>query len=448
MHVPEDHSQPDGQTITFPVLIFRNPKPIPGRPPLIHLGAGGPGASMYLDYEFSVKTIWQESRKLWLDQGRDFIVMDPRGAGLAKPLLNCDLFAEQLIPQLQKNLSLKAAYDFYDQTHLQCIQRFKQAGIQLNTYNSLSVAQDVEALRKALGVKQWVLYGISHASIYAQLVASEYPDTVSSMILDSAAFPNLKPHHHFPAYELSFYETLYNYCDKSVKCATPIDNFKQRFWALYSKLMEKPLKVRRLPHPDDPDKTISIPLNGNLFVATLLYGLYGTEIFDRIPGIIIRLEKNDTDALHYDLSWYLAYLMDNAFGGVSSTAHHCYETVPFTDYDLIKQTNQQLPAGYIRENARLAQDWHDICQQIDIGKSDPKVAQASKTDIPTLFLHGKLDTVTPLKHVREQLSGFSNSQLRVYPLSHGVLGVDECADEAAAAFLLDPEADLDGVKCE
>ncbi len=446
MHVPEDHSKPDGRTITFPVLIVRNPQPVKGRAPLIHLGAGGPGSSMYLDSAYAVEVLLKASHKLWLDQGRDFIVIDPRGSGLAKPLLTCDTFIENVETNLLENLSLKQAHKLSKTYYLDCIKDFKSEGIHLPAYNSLSVAKDVEMLRKTLGIKQWILYGVSHAATYAQLIANDYPNTISKMLLDSATFPNLKPHHVFPEYTLAAYEALYDYCEKNIDCDSPLENIEERFWALHKQLNQTPINTN-VPHPGEQGKDIPVLLNGNLFINVILNGLYGKQIFSKVPKIITGLEKGDADIFVDNISWYLAYLLDDRFGDISSIAHHCYETKPFTDYELIAQKALQLPEGYIRESALLAQEWHDVCEHLDMEKSNPKVVEATKTDIPTLFLHGKFDTITPLKHVEKQLAGFSNSQLRTFRLSHGIFGIDPCADEMAAAFLLDPGVNLDHIRC-
>ncbi len=446
MYVPENHQQADSRLIYFPVVAFRNPHANPNKAPILHLGAGGPGAPMYLNSEYTVQYTWEDMRTVWLDQGRDLYLIDPRGSGLAHPLLTCDTFVYEIIGLLQQNLSNEQMLRANDKIYADCITRFKKEGIDLGAYNSLSVAEDINLLREALGIEQWVLYGVSHGAIYAQVIVNEFPKSVAAMILDSPAFLNLKPHHNYLAVTMAPYEALYHYCEKATQCDAPLDNFKERFWTLYEQFTANPVEIK-VPHPDKLGKSITVLLNGNLFVETIIYGLYDKEIFDHLPTLITELEKGHTAVIAGDVSWYLAYLLDNTYGDVSGMSHHCYETIPFTDKELIKQLAQQLPEGYIRDVGVLAAHWPDQCKLMGIKPGDERSNKATQTDIPTLFLVGKFDTITPLRDVLEQQPNFSNSQVLSYPLSHGILGVDECADDATAAFLENPQADLSQVEC-
>jgi pimeloyl-ACP methyl ester carboxylesterase len=69
----------------------------------------------------------------------------------------------------------------------------RKQGIDLRQYNSKRVAQDVEALRKALGIAQWNLHGISYGTRLAYTVARYFPKTVRSMVLDAPMLPESNP---------------------------------------------------------------------------------------------------------------------------------------------------------------------------------------------------------------------------------------------------------------
>jgi len=85
MNVPEDHSQQANQTrvIEYPVVVFRSSDSLHNKAPVLHLGAGGPGAAMGLDSTDNVKGIWEYHNDMSTHQGRDLFVIDPRGTGLS-----------------------------------------------------------------------------------------------------------------------------------------------------------------------------------------------------------------------------------------------------------------------------------------------------------------------------------------------------------------------------
>lgn len=440
MLVPENHAHPDRGTIRFPVVVFRSDAFFTSKSPILHLGAGGPGAPMYLDYTESIKVIWENHDDISVNQGRDLFIIDPRGTGLSEPLLTCDTYVENVLGRLQRNLTIEQEWLEADQDYYDCIDRFKSQGIDLSSYNSLSIAFDIEMMRKAARVDKWILIGVSYGATYAQLIAKEYPGSIEAMILDSATFPNLKSHHNFIERTLAPYEALYGYCEINSNCDAPIPNFKQRMWKLHQELNENPLEVEIA--------SLKIVLNGERFFAAISEGIYGETIFEDIPDIITELEQGESRAIRPYLEDHVSYLLDPSYGDVSTLSHYCYEDKAFIDFDLMRRLADELPEGYIRSMAILAIDWPDYCDRMEIEPGNPELAEATKTNIPSLFLHGELDTITPLSDVISQKSDFKNSQIVTFNLSHDILSSSECAEYIAAEFVDDNMTDVEKISCE
>lgn len=445
MHVPENHEKSQRRIISFPVVVFRSNAIFSYKSPVLHLGAGGPGAPMNFQSTESVRAILEYHDEMSLNQGRDLFVIDPRGAGLSYPLLMCETFIDNELKRLQRNLTLEQELKEIDQDYYHCIDKFKIQGVDFSAYNSISVVHDIELMRKSAKVEQWVLLGVSYGTIYAQFVAFEYPDSVESMILDSATFPNLKAQHNFVTRTLAPYHALYDYCDANPECDEPIQNIKQRIWKLYQALNANSMQVE-ISHPYDMH-TITIALNGERFLAAIMTGMYGKEIFKDIPQIIIDLEIGQFDSIKPYLEAHVAYLLDSNYGDVSADTHYCYEDKSFTDFALMKTLANELPEGYIRDTTLLALDWPDYCDKMQIRPGDPKIAKARSTEVPTLFLHGVLDTITPLSDVVEQKPHFTRSQLVTYNVSHSVLSTDECAEFVAGKFIDNTTIDREQLTC-
>ncbi len=445
MHVPEDHTKQTDTAIRFPVVVFRSNAMFSTKAPVLHLGAGGPGAPINLDSIERVKTIWEYHDELSTHQGRDLFVIDPRGTGLSKPLLTCDTFVENETKRLKQNLSFTRQRAEADKDYFDCIDRFKRQGINLSAYNSLSIANDIEMMRIAGNIDEWVLIGVSYAATYAQIIATQYPESVESMVLDSATFPNLKPHDNYLNKVMASYLALYNYCSLTPNCSTPIQNIKPRIWNLHKALNLNPIQLE-LDHPYKNNK-MDVLLNGERFISALLNGVYGEKIFVDLPSIIVELETGRVNTITPYLKDHIAYLLDTTYGDVSTSSHYCYDDKPYTNFESIRMQANKLPKGYIRDTALLSIDLPDYCNEMLIEAGDPIVSIATKTDIPSLFLHGELDTITPLSDVIEQQKSFTKSRIITYKLSHDVISADECAEVVAAKFIGNTEIDRVKLDC-
>jgi hypothetical protein len=68
-------------------------------------------------------------------------------------------------------------------------------------------------------------------------------------------------------------------------------------------------------------------------------------------------------------------------------------------------------------------------------------------DIPSLFLHGELDTITSLIDVVEQRKSFTKGRIVTCKLSHDVISSDECAEIVAAKFISNNKIDRIKLNC-
>jgi pimeloyl-ACP methyl ester carboxylesterase len=433
MKVPENHADLHGKFISFPVILFRSHKLFKSGNPVLHLGAGGPGTPLELNSLESVKSIVEYYDGLSLQQGRDLLVMDPRGSGLSIPLLTCSLYVDNEVDRLKLNLSIVDEWTLIDEDYKGCINYLSNQDVNFNFYNSLSIARDVEMMREAAGIKKWVLIGVSYASIYAQFITRESPETVEALLLDSSAFPNLKAHHKYVETIMARYNALFNACQTSSRCDDTAEQLEKYFWQLHRYLNDQPIEME-VNHPYTSNK-LKIVLNGERFLGAVFEGIYGTDIFDDFKQILVDLSKRETKSILPYLDNYLSFLLSETYGDISMEAHYCYEDKPFTDYDLMRKLADNLPEGYIRDINRLAIDWPDNCDLMDIAPADSALAEAADINVPTLFLHGELDTITPLADVMSQKQYFKNSEVITFQLSHDILGTSACAEIMAAYFL-------------
>jgi pimeloyl-ACP methyl ester carboxylesterase len=161
--VPLDRDRLDGPTIEiFFALFGRTDATAPAERP-IFVTFGGPGvAATQAGGEGFVSYLFEPLR-----DRRDVVLIDYRGTGLSQAI-DC--------PSLQQG-----GGDPYDAVRV--------CGEQLNgradLYGSADVAQDIEAVRAALGIERFDFYGFSYAAADIQAYAVRYPRRLGSVVLDS-----------------------------------------------------------------------------------------------------------------------------------------------------------------------------------------------------------------------------------------------------------------------
>lgn len=248
MHVPENHRQPEGRWISFPVARFeadglqkaeqKASVPIPdqaARAPVLHLGGGGPGAAMLSSSNVDIDAILDTYAPLALDRQRDLIVIDPRGSGAARPHLNCDEF-QAAFPHIIMLADNRLQLAQTNSVSAQCYQRLAATGIDLGQYNSGNVARDIDALRQALKISQWHLYGISYGSRYALTLIRDYPATVVSAVLDSPVFPGVNYGERSALDLAQAFANVFQRCQATLDCHSVYPEVEAMFWSLVERL--------------------------------------------------------------------------------------------------------------------------------------------------------------------------------------------------------------------
>lgn len=164
--VPLDRSDPSRGTIDIGYVVL--PHTDTGRPALgaIVANPGGPGmaATSFAPYDSAFAP---------LRARRDILLIDPRGTGRSGAL-SCPGLA-QLDPLTVRKAAIAPA----------CA---PELGPRAGLYGTAAVADDIDAVRAALGIDRLDLWGDSYGTFLMQVYAARHPDHVRSIVLDGA-FP-------------------------------------------------------------------------------------------------------------------------------------------------------------------------------------------------------------------------------------------------------------------
>ena len=435
MVVNEDPHDALTALVAFPVVRFFTGLAKSEKNPILHLGGGGPGNSLGLEIEPAY--LWQAYRGLVASTGRDLYAMDPRGVGMAYPKLHCSEILEFFRNSLAHPMTAREEIDRMHDSYRECKERLDKDHRNLSFYNSRTVAQDVEQLRRSLKVDKWILLGVSYGTRYALTIARDFPEIVEAMLFFSATFPNVRYTDRAADRVRKAFERAFTWCVDLRTC--DVQSMRGRLQAMVSSLNRSPLVIdkfsRRLRESHDIE---SIVLTGSRLMRALHFAFYDAEFFPQLPELVDELERGRTRILEDVLSNWFDILLDETHSDPISYSHYCAEEHPFANYDSAFESARSLHA-YIR--IPVINYWlYDSklgCRLWNVPAAGQIEGEPVRTSIPTLFLQGALDPVTPVDYLNEQLRYFKRSAVLIFEdSSHwGEAMEGSCAMEAAEYFI-------------
>jgi pimeloyl-ACP methyl ester carboxylesterase len=173
--VPEDRGDPRSRRIEIGFVRFRSTNPNPGAP-IVYL-AGGPGGSGVATARGPRQPVFLALRAV-----ADVIALDQRGVGLSNHIPPCAA-TRRLDPAAGLSEATLTAY--YRETLQACVLRWRAAGVAVEGYTTEQSADDLEDLRRALGVRRIDLWGISYGTHLAFATMRRHPDSVGRVALAS-----------------------------------------------------------------------------------------------------------------------------------------------------------------------------------------------------------------------------------------------------------------------
>lgn len=256
VNVPEDHSQSmtEDNTLKLALAIFHSSSATPAPDPLIYQ-LGGPGGHMLViapQLYDKVITPFLESR--------DLILFDPRGTGYSQPALEC------------KNEEVPGT----------CLHRLFTEGHNIYAYSSVSMAEDLQDLRVALGYNHWNLLGESYGTHVAQVTLQKAPQGLRSVILDSV-MPVVLPE--LPDRKTTFeaaLQRLFRQCQENPDCQTAYPNLPDALEKAILRLDANPVTLRTMCY----GKEKVALLTGDRLISMTFHALYETELVPELPHAI------------------------------------------------------------------------------------------------------------------------------------------------------------------
>ncbi len=421
LRVPEDRSSKVGRTIELAVAWVPSSAKSPAPDPVVLL-AGGPGQSALEAFP----TVYPAFRDIL--RQRHVLLVDQRGAGKSSPLgcprtLSDDALRKIEAASVEEARRLTAA----------CLQELGSQ-VDARAYTTSAFIDDLEDVRRALGVAQFNLVGTSYGTRVALEYLRRHPSSTRTVVLDSVVPPSLfLGNEHAKNLEAAV-DAQFARCAADAECTKRFGSPRARLDELRERLREHPQTVTYrdpLTNEQRQDEFDDVSL-----ASVVRFYSYAPQLFGMLPMLLAEAASGQFENLTAQ-SRMMEQLIGEQIYVPLQLSVMCAEDAPgmradpadagtllgteFVDYTLAQCA--------VWPRGTMPQDFHD----------------AVKSDRPVLLLSGELDPVTPPRYGEEVQRSLTNSRHFVFRgQGHSVMGVG-CGPRLVAEFIAAADAkSLDG----
>jgi pimeloyl-ACP methyl ester carboxylesterase len=355
--------------VTFPALDAERGR---RKPPVFFL-AGGPGdaaasnAAGLASYLGGLRT------------DRDLVFVDIRGTGRSAPL-----FCQPLGPPDQLQTYMKYLLDMDD---VRSCRAELEKSADLTQYTTSYAADDINAVRAALGYEKMALFGGSYGTRLAQEIMRRHPDRVELAVLLGVAPPSLTAPSGFARAQQEALDRLIELCSADPDCRSSYPHFADQLDEVLDRVSSAPATAT-IEHPNF-EHPQAVSLTRGEFVMGLRFLAYRADLAARFPQLIASAAQGDYAPILGLISLAYYDIRQNFFMGLYYSMT-CAEDLPFVDIAREEESSAGTALGMYRMQQQL-----DACEIWPQGEADPLLHEPLTSNVPVLLISGELDPVTP-----------------------------------------------------
>lgn len=420
----------DGAPLTMYVVRVPSLADDPAPDPVVFL-AGGPGFGASRAWRGALEHPWWRS----IRERRDVILVDERGSGRSTPAV-CPAQQDALRQLPRQGLADDARLAEQRRVFAACAAELRADGRGFDTYRSRHVGRDLAALRVALGVERWNLFGLSYGARQVLAAMEADPAGTRSVLLAGPAMPNAPAFASAAAFDASLAYVLAQ-CRADAACASESVDVETRLRAVLDAFAREPWAVDGLDPASHPGGRLVV--TRELAAQAIGLMLYDRQLAGTIPLLVGALERRDADVARAIGGALAGATAGNPLiaGGVP-----CIEARPHDDPATVAADRAR--AGVVGLGAAQSDADHDAaCGAIPATMPDPADATVIDQGVPILALVGAFDPITPPARVAAAIAGLPSARMLALPgESHRFfLNRDStCVHRLVGAFFDAPDA--------
>jgi pimeloyl-ACP methyl ester carboxylesterase len=407
LQVPEDRSNPSGRHIGLHVAVVPALAAHAAPDPFFAI-AGGPGDASTSFFA------WLPGLYAGVHATHDIVLVDQRGTGASNPLT---------LPAMPDTSGLSASAA---DARLAAWAHAGLAAIDADPrfYTSSVAADDLDAVRAALGYDKIDLYGTSYGGELAQYYLRQFPDHVRVAILDGSTPLDVPVLEQMAANSQHALDLLLTRCTADAACHAAFPQLAGEWSTLAAQLTSG--VTTNVVNPQTGQHAVLNLLGvGPAIHNALLTGTAAAQL-----PLAIHLAFEDK----WDLASQL--IPEVSSGGptlLMSDEIRCSEAWARFDPSEVERSG----AGSYALPFQLAQaqTWATMCRYLPKGALPANDASAVRTTLPVLWLTGDGDPQDPPANLTGVASQEPNARIVVMPAQEHVVGHLGCGPAVIAAFI-------------
>lgn len=375
--VPENRATGTGRRIRLNILFFPSYSKVPGVDAVTSMSGGpGEGTASQVALFFTRDQI-EKLRKKY-----SVLYVDSRGTGRSDPI-DCPI-------------KIRSHETYFDTGMLdlkvlnQCWTKLSERA-DLRWYNTNAAVDDLNDVRKALGVRKLILVGYSGGTRDSEVYARRHPSSVRAMLLFGVNSPRFKLPLPFARARQYGLDGLFRQCSIDKACARAFPHIKDEFTQVAATIRSKNVTAT-IDGPAGPER---LTLGYAIFAERIGLMLYARNTAAAIPYLIHQAYEGDWRPFLYAVVRMMksAEFFEAAPLGVSRGYYlsaTCSEDTPFITQSEIRRETAGTFAGDTRIQLQKA-----ACARWPVPTVDPGFLEPVHSTVPTLMVSDRYDAATP-----------------------------------------------------
>jgi pimeloyl-ACP methyl ester carboxylesterase len=430
--VPERWGDARSRPLHLRFVVFRADPSAGAGDPVIYLG-GGPGEPAQID-EASIRRWWEwTGRTDWLKK-RDVVVFDYRGVGLSDPAMSCPELADSAYRVFSGSLTPQQTRDAWSGAAGHCRERLQAAGIDLASYNTEAIVQDLHSLIEHLGYRSWNLLAVSYGTRVALAFVDRWHEGTRAAVLDSVYPANINAYVDGARAVAASFAGLFKECHDDRACREAFPDLASTFDQVLRRAATTPVAVSLAVPPGKAPREGR--LDNSTLTEVLFQAFYDWRDIAELPATITLLAQGDTRPLEGLTRRALdSYASARVSHGLFFSVE-CHDEFPLNRRDDVERAaaGRPLYRDFVLSNLPLT-----VCPTWPAGRIVGSEGRPARSDVPILMLSGELDPVTPPQWGKAAAASLRNAvRVEFRGVGHGVLEAHHCASLIVARFLEDP----------
>jgi pimeloyl-ACP methyl ester carboxylesterase len=408
LQVPEDRAKPSGRQIGLRVVVVPASAADPKPDPFFAL-AGGPGDASTTFFA------WLPGLYAGVHATHDIVLVDQRGTGASNPLT---------LPAMPDTTGLSAA-DADARLAGWAKDGLAALDADPRMYTSTIAADDLDAVRAALGYERIDLYGTSYGGELAQYYLRQHPEHVRVAVLDGTTPLDVPVLERMAATSQGAMDLMLARCEADAACHAAFPDLSTEWSALVAAFAK--------------GMSVTDPATGQTGVADL--ATVGPSIHNAL--------LTGAGAAQLPLAIHLASLGRwdevNQLVPPSDASPGAGQTLLMRDEILCSEAWARWETGAVERDGAdsyalpfvvaWAANEAALCRYLPEGVVPANDAAAVRTDLPVLWLAGDGDPQDPPSNLATVSAQEPNSRIIVMPAQEHVVGHLGCGPSVIAAFV-------------